>query len=87
MSASGMLPPIFGIFLDDWFLDFVFAKNKTLSISNHFLNIQWDSIFFTFSNTDQNAPIKKKSNYIALYQNPAFKTDFGPWEVPNPEKE
>ena len=41
--------------------------------------------FFTFSNTDQNAPIKKnkqKRNNIALYQKTALKIDFGLPEVP-----
>ena len=40
-----------------------------------------------FLNTDQNAKKKlyQNSNYIALYKKTAFKTDFRPREVPQPE--
>ena len=44
-----------------------------------FLKYNWKSIFFTFSNTDQNASKKiSNSNYIALffYIKTALKTDF-----------
>ena len=57
-------------------------KNLRL-FRNYILKIQWGIQFFYFFNTDQNAPIFfKTSNDIALYQEAAFKTDFGRREVP-----
>ena len=43
--------------------------------------------FLDFLNTDRNAPknLIQIGKYIALYQKTAFKTDFGPREVPQPE--
>ena len=35
---------------------------------------------------EPNAPnIFQNSNYIAVYKKPAFRFDFGPWEVSEPE--
>ena len=58
----------------------IYLKNKTPPRPNHFLKIQWEIHFFTFLNIDRNA-IFFNSNYIALYEKTAFKTDFGPREV------
>ena len=47
-----------GIFWGVWFYsEFFFVKNKTLPRSNQFQKIQWKVLFFTFLNTDRNAPI------------------------------
>ena len=83
-----MLPPKLGHILGCLaFSEFFFShKNKTLSRPNHLLKIQLEIHFFTFLNTDRNAPKKiLNSNYIVLYEKTAFKTDFGLWEVPQPE--
>ena len=45
------------------------------------LTIQWEIQFFTFLNTDQNAPKKSNYNYIVLFKKSAFGSSFGLWEV------
>ena len=44
-----------------------------------------NQLVYLFFNIDQNAPKKKKSNYIGPFEKIAFRFDFGPWELAQPE--
>ena len=53
---------------------------------NYIFKIQGEIHFFTFPNTDRKGPKKiQNSNYIALYQKTALRTDIGLREVPELE--
>ena len=63
------------------------AWKKLWILLRKILKCNGKSIFFTLLNMNQNAPFKKKknSNYSVLYEKNAFRFNFGPREVPQPE--
>ena len=62
-------------------------EKKALNPSAQDLKMQWKINLFTLLNKGQNAKKKRNYNryYIVLYEKNAFRLNFGPLEVPQPE--